>query len=160
MHSWSEEQILRDLGSSIATGVVRLDEDLESYFKRLIGAWPWIDVSLDWSDIAGCRYLYPASRRGRRNFTLVEPATELRSFWGHARRELRITADAEICVLGDTDLDFVLRMPAQIFTDHLVDIFSIPMHWYVFPDDVDWCFNYRIHGDAYFGHRPASPSAG
>ena len=152
--SWPEEQLLKDLAASIDSGLVEIDEGWAPYFKSLSRSWPIVDISIDWSAVPEHRHLPPPEGRESRNSTLEEPATDLRWFWDRARRELRIDDDAEICVLGDMNVDFVMRMSAGVLSRHLVDIFSIPMHWYVLPEDMSWCFNYKIQDDVYFGRRP------
>ena len=152
--SWPEEQLLKDLASSIDSGLVEIDEDWMPCVRRLAEAWPWVDIRIDWRAVPEHRHLPPPPGRRGGSFTLEESAIDLRRFWDEARGELRIVDEAEVLVFGDGNMSFVLRMPAKSLSEHLVDVFSIPMHWYVFPEDAGWCFNYTMEDDVYFGRRP------
>jgi hypothetical protein len=101
-----------------------------------------------------CKLAAPPGR-AQSSFTLVEPATELREFWSRMRRDNQLRDDTSVIVVGDSLIDFALKLSAATLTEYLVVILSIPHHTYVFPDDVAWCFGYMMEDDAFFARRPS-----
>ncbi len=113
---------------------------------------------IKWAAVPDACILEAPPEQARSNFTLIEPAVDLRSFWERMRRKHDIRDDMTIVVLGDSLVEFALRLSAATFTRHFVDILSIPHHTFVIPEDVGWCFNYTMEDDAFFAVRPAGPA--
>jgi hypothetical protein len=58
------------------------------------------------------------------------------------RRDNQLRDDASVIVLGDSLIDFALKLNVATLTEYLVVILSVPQHTYVFPEDMAWCFAY------------------
>lgn len=158
--TYYENLLLEDLAGAIEAGEVEIIEDSESFYRCLVDAFPTQMNRIKWAAVPDACILEAPPPGTMGGFTLIEPATELRAFWERMRRSRGIRDDMEVVVLGDSLVEFALRLSVATFTRHSVDILSIPHHTFVLPEDVGWCFNYTMEGDAFFGARPADLGEG
>jgi len=65
--------------------------------------------------------------------------------------EANVALDSDVGWIGDS-ADKGLRMKCDLMLDRFPLLMSFPQHSYVLPVSADWCLNYVMEGDLFFGH--------
>ena len=156
--NWHERELLKDLAASIVSRKIEIIRNVDPLASRLAECYPLQSGRIDWRLVDNVRELAATPESTVSDFQLAEPATALRHFWQEVRRENSIDDDTTAIVFGDSLISFLLRLSIDTLTCHLVEILSIPHHTYIFPEDVSWCFNYTMEGNAFFARRPVRRS--
>lgn len=149
-----EEELLLELAHWIRTGEIQVERDNQPFFDRVDEAFPISFSRIDWSAVPGADVLPPPRTREQGNIDLGAHMPAIRAFLQKAENVLGIDAETMVLVLGDGQMDTVLRMRYDLLCEHLEEILGLPQHTYVIPEDASWCINYTFEDDLFFGVSP------
>jgi hypothetical protein len=147
------EYIEQRLKPQIANGEVRLICDADQWFARIADAFPMGINRIAWEQVASRRHLAIFSEPRAISSDELEGRLEThRTAIEGWFAEISLDMDTEVIWLGD-DSDCGLRMSLGVFLRHFPPLLSLPQHSYVVSDEGDWCLNYTMEGDLFFGTR-------
>ncbi len=156
MHGFESEyraELWRAMG-----GKFRIIEDDTPCIALLRSRFPF-GCRVEWNRVPGAKLLAAPPDRlrfgagGDSPFSIEKHADAIREFIRRRATEHDIGADVEVVVLGDgVSFAFVTEIRQIILNCEV--LFGYPQHVYVVPQNGDWCLNYTMEDDLYFGVSP------
>lgn len=134
------------LSTELEKGIVTYLDDSHSLFQAIMTNYPITFNRIDWDLIP--HESYHIEEKYPDNKEVISLIVS-----GIVREEgLDMTQQVKVCFDGYTS--GALSMPLTLFLKHAAEIFTIPQHTYVLPQDVSWCLNYTFENFIYFGYSP------
>lgn len=133
------------------TGQITIDTNIDMYFNQL-GRYPIGLNRIDWRGVRD-HLVYDVLLPTGGSMTAHEHEKKLAECRGILCDWLKsnsIGLQEQIIWLGD-DCNVALHMTIDTLLESYTKLFSWPQHHYVLPPSVEWCLNYTIEGQLYFG---------
>jgi len=142
---WINEELLRDLNSEVAEGLVKVEAE---------GPWPrWVEARfpigfnrIDWSAV-------PEKQTADVPILAGEPDAQRQATLARFEGQLATwfegvgLAPSQLVVWIGDDTEFALEMTIATLLSCFPRLFSFPQHSYVLVvGDRDWCLNYAMEG--------------
>jgi hypothetical protein len=121
-------------------------ENSDEYFEKIIKRFPITANRIDWdliphrAELIGKNY---ANKNEKISAFLKDLC--LSENWD-------LSQDIFICFDGYTQ--GALSMKLKLLLENAYEIFSLPQHTYVIPENCAWCINYSFEDILYFGYSP------
>jgi hypothetical protein len=139
------------LARQINSGEVRVIVDTNEWYDRLARAFPTGINRIAWEQVASKKHVEVFSgARATSSDEVEEMLATHREMIARWFIEMGIEQNSEVVWVGD-DSDCGLRMSLRMFLSHFPLLFSMPQHSYVLSDRGDWCLNYTMEGELFFG---------
>jgi hypothetical protein len=153
-------EILEELKPWIETGKVKVDTETEKYF-HLLGKYPIGVNRIDWRGVRdhlvfNVLPVVRAAMTGSEHENKLSPCKGLLLDWFSSHGiDLRVP----IVWIGD-DSNVSLHMTVETLLESYPLLFSSPQHHYVIPVGGEWCLNYTMEGQLFFGKQENAISQG
>jgi hypothetical protein len=148
----SDRVLLLELQKLIGNGLIVVENDSDRYFTLINSKYPIGSNCIDWGRVKDVQFhsVLPLEKR-EHNFDERQAALD-RSI-GVIRGWLTdksIGQEAPVIVFGDTSR-VALHMSVNTLLDCCLIIFLSPQHVYVIPSSAEWCLNYTMKDQLWFG---------
>lgn len=144
--------VLEELKPWINAGQVRIEPESNKYYQLLASKYPIGVNRIDWRGVRN--YLVfdvlPADKgvtTGEEEETMLAKHRNILLDWFHTNG-----ISLRECVVWTGDSTNVsLHMTIETLLKLYPHLFSWPQHHYVFPETGEWCLNYTMEGQLFFG---------
>ncbi len=149
----------RDALCEVLGGDLRVMEQDAPWIELLRSRFPF-GCRVEWERVPGVKLLAAPPDRvrfgsgGDSPFSLEKHADAIRGFIRQQTSEHGIAPDVEVVILCD-GVPFALAMEVRHVILTCEVLFGYPQHVYVIPQDAEWCLNYTMEDDLYFGFSTA-----
>lgn len=143
-----EDELLEELRPERAKAEIRVESSSMPYFELLQSRFPVCGSKIDWDKVPGAMVQRMELIDSEQYFDEAE------RFLEKVLAEKRLDTEREVVVIGDSAMEYALKMPPKTLALCLRRILRMPQHTYVLRPDGSWCMTFTMEGDACFGHAP------
>ena len=150
------DEILHELEVPLRLGDILKDVDGDRYFNDLQRFFPVNMGRIAWDAVVGHRYMRLPRPKGGDSSEVyhVKIKPMLINFFNNEANLGTVVENQVVIWIGDSS-SFALAMSLSSLRKYSNVLFSYPQHSYVFPITYEWCVNYTMEGEIYYGQRPS-----
>ena len=131
------ESLIMTLKPQIDASVVTIDNNFDIYFTKVEENFPFFGSKIDWERIKNSVEIKIDNIN-----SMPEVKNKLKDAIG------RFCSDdaTMITVIGDSAMDFALKMTIKSLYSNIEAILELPQHVYIAPKHFDWCVCISMEG--------------
>jgi hypothetical protein len=135
-------ELIATLQPQIDSGRVLLDMNFDTCFAQIEKSFPFAGSKIDWAQLKDSIELKVDD---------INSGQEIKEKLKKVLHNFYKSPEAMVTVVGDSAMDFALKMTIECLFENIESILELPQHIYILAENANWCVCISMEGYVSFG---------